>query len=408
MEKIRNVILTIVYEDFYLMAKRKKVAIIVNSLYGGGMERVAAQLSILLSDFGYDVYILVNGFNKRSTYRYKGKIIVLPQISFKSNCLWGEEIIDLFYSSYQVAKIKRQYGIDITISFAPPKNLINMLSGTKDKKILTIHSCLSQRKDLKGISYIPKIFKWYNYADKVIAVSKWCKKDLICNYGIKKNKVEVIYNPVENPMQQCMESITKNIILVVGRMHDIKQQWHIIRAFKNVLEEIPDAELIFAGKGDNAKYLRKLCYDLNIENNVLFKGFVNEINTLYYQAKCVVFSSASEAFPCSVIEAMSHGVPVVAADCPGGIREIIAGRGDCLSDVKEATIVEGGVLTPRLDGIKYGAEVPLTKAEHEMAKGILYILNNEPIRSLMMKNCLEISKLFDEKRIAKKWLKLMR
>ena len=52
MEKIRNVILTIVYEDFYLMAKRKKVAIIVNSLYGGGMERVAAQLSILLSDFG--------------------------------------------------------------------------------------------------------------------------------------------------------------------------------------------------------------------------------------------------------------------------------------------------------------------------------------------------------------------
>lgn len=390
------------------MAKRKKLAMIVSSLYGGGMERVAAQLSIILSNLGYDVFILVNGFDKRKAYKHKGKIIVLPQISFKGKCLWGEEIVDLFYSSYQVAKVKRQYDIDITISFSPPKNLINMLSGTKDRKILTVHSCLSQRKDLKGINYVPIIFKLYNCADKVIAVSKWCKKDLICNYGIKKNKVKVIYNPVENPIQQCMENATKNIILVVGRMHDVKQQWHIIRAFRNVLEEIPDAELIFAGKGENEKYLRELCHDLNIENSIYFKGFVNEIDTLYYQAKCVVFSSASEAFPCSVIEAMSYGVPVVAADCPGGIREIIVGKGICLPNVKKATIVSGGILTPRLDGIKYGAEVPLTKAECEMAKGIIYLLNNEPVRSLMVRNCLKISKLFDEKRIANQWLRLMR
>jgi len=390
------------------MAKRKKIAIIVSSLYGGGMERVAAQISILLSDFGYDVYLLVNGFNKRNAYRYKGKIIVLSQIDFKNNCLWGEEIIDLIYSGYQVAKIKRQYGIDITISFAPPKNLINMLSGIKDKKILTIHSCLSQRKDLKGISYMPKIFKLYNYADKVIAVSKWCKKDLISNYGIKKSKVEVIYNPIENSAYQRIKETTKNTVLVVGRMHDVKQQWHIIRAFKNVLKEIPDAKLMFAGKGENEKYFRRLAHDLNIENSIFFKGFVNEIDTLYSQAKCVVFSSASEAFPCSVIEAMSYGVPIVAADCPGGIREIIVNKEICLSDIKKATIVSGGVLTPRLDGIKYSAEIPLTKAEHEMAKGIIYLLTNESVRALMIKNCLKISKLFDEKRIANQWLKLMR
>lgn len=91
-------------------------------------------------------------------------------------------------------------------------------------------------------------------------------------------------------------------------MHDVKQQWHIIRAFKIVLEQVPDAELIFAGKGENEKYLRKLCHDLNIEKNVFFKGFVNKIDDLYRQAKCVVFSSSSEAFPCSVIEAMSYGV----------------------------------------------------------------------------------------------------
>lgn len=389
------------------MAKRKKIAMIVSSLYGGGMERVAAQLSIIFTDFGYDVYILVDGFNKKSAYKYKGKIIVPPQMDFNSNNQLGEEIIDLFYSAYQVAKIKKQYDIDVTISFAPPKNLINIVSGTRDRKILTIHSCLSQRGDLKGINYIHKIFKLYNSAYKVIAVSKWCKKDLICNYGVKKDKIDVIYNPIENSVQQCTEK-EKNIVLIVGRMHDVKQQWHIIRAFKMVLEHVPDAELIFAGKGENEKYLRILCHDLNIEKNVFFKGFVNKIDDLYRQAKCVVFSSSSEAFPCSVIEAMSYGVPVVAADCPGGIREIIVGKGMNLTEIKEATVVRGGVLTPKLDGEKYGAEIPLIKAEIEMAKGIKYLLNNEILRSVLVKNCLNICKLFDEKRIAKKWVKLIR
>ena len=72
------------------MVKRKKIAMIVSSLYGGGMERVAAQLSIIFTDFGYDVYILVDGFNKKSAYKYKGKIIVPPQMVFNSNNQFGE------------------------------------------------------------------------------------------------------------------------------------------------------------------------------------------------------------------------------------------------------------------------------------------------------------------------------
>ena len=86
------------------MAKRKKIAMIVSSLYGGGMERVAAQLSIIFTDFGYDVYILVDGFNKKNTYKYKGKIIVLSQMDFDSNNQLREEIIDLFYSAYQIGR----------------------------------------------------------------------------------------------------------------------------------------------------------------------------------------------------------------------------------------------------------------------------------------------------------------
>lgn len=57
---------------------------------------------------------------------------------------------------------------------------------------------------------------------------------------------------------------------------------------------------------------------------------------------------------------------------------------------------------------KYHADVPLTKAELEMAKGILYLLKNESVRQNLVKNCLMHSRQFDEKEIEKQWKKLMR
>lgn len=386
---------------------KKRVAIIVNSLYGGGMERVAAQLSVMLSDAGYDTYIVVCNFHKRRAYNHKGKIITL---AFK----WGNqqqsiirEFALMLYNAYLLRQCKRENKFDVTISFASEMNMLNMISGTKDKKIVTIHSCLSVRKDFKGIYYNRSLYKIYNHAYKVIAVSKWCRNDLICNYRINNNKVEVIYNPIRSNGGQCALTAKENIVLVVGRLQDIKQQWHIVRAFKKVLDAVPDAKLMIAGQGENAKYLHKLCNDMKIDNRVDFKGFVSEIDKLYQKAKCVVFSSASEAFPCSVIEAMSNGIPVVAADCPGGIREILVGDAECNSEIKKVTIVRRGILTPRLNGIKYATKEPLIKAECELARGIVFLLKNETKRLEIANNCMEINKIFGENIVKKEWLKLL-
>lgn len=388
------------------MAK-KRVALVVNSLYGGGMERVAAQLSIMLSDAGHDIYIIVCSFNKRRAYNHKGKVIVLPFDFGERQQSKGKEFALILHNAFILNKCKRSNKIDITISFAPEMNMINMFSGTGDKKILTIHSCLSVRQDLSGLCYIRKVFKLYNNAYKVIAVSEWCKKDLICHYGVNKNKVKVIYNPVDSSSAQYISMKKENIVLIVGRLQDIKQQWHIFRAFKRVLEKVPDAKLVVAGQGENNKYFHRLSVDMGIDNSVSFKGFVDEIDKLYQQAKCVVFSSASEAFPCSVIEALCNGVPVVAADCPGGIKEILEGIRKKSGQIDKGIIVKGGILTPRLDGIKYDAGKPLTKEECELAEGIIYVLKNESKRRELANNCLEISKLFDGKIIKKEWLQLI-
>lgn len=386
---------------------KKRVAIVVNSLYGGGMERVAAQLSVMFSDVGYDTYIIVGGYYRRKAYEHKGKVITIPFQWGEQQQSVGREFVLMLYNAYLLRRCKRANKFDVTISFAPEMNMLNMISGTKDRKILTIHSCLSVRKDFRGLYYMRSLYQIYNYAYKVIAVSKWCRGDLIRNYGINHHKVKVIYNPAKSGSEQFVPVPKENFVLVVGRLQDIKQQWHIIRAFKRVLDVVPDAKLIIAGRGENEKYLHKLCDDMEIGNSVEFKGFVNDIDKLYQKAKCVVFSSASEAFPCSVIEAVSNGTPVVATDCPGGIREILVGNIECSSKMKSAKVVRGGVLTPRLNGIKYTAKEPLTKAELELAKGIEFLLQNEEGRLEIANNCIEISKLFSEDVVEEEWIKLL-
>ena len=111
--------------------------------------------------------------------------------------------------------------------------------------------------------------------------------------------------------------------------------------------------------------------------------------------------------PCSVIEAMSYGVPVAAADCPGGMREILAGDLKLSHQVHEVVVVKGGVLTPRLDGIKYDGAKALTRAERKLAEGIIYLLQNETDYANLVKNCFEISQLFHEKIMKRKWMLLI-
>lgn len=386
---------------------KKRVALIVSTLSNGGMERVAAQLSQMFTDIGYEVYLFVIFYDKRNAYAHKGKHVIIPYTFLENADNRLYENIILIENANNLKKVKRKYKVDISISFGHEMNVLNILSGGWDRKILTVHSCMSKRKDFKGVIYNKCFFKLYNYAYKVVVVSRWCAIDLQKNFNIKGNKLITIYNPsIKSPLS--LESKEKeNIVLVVGRLQDIKQQWHIIRAFSKVIQKVPNACLYFAGKGENEKYLRALVDRYEMKNNVHFLGFVKNIEEMYQKAKVVVFSSASEALPCSIIEAMQYGVPVVAADCPGGIREIIAPELINEKEIKNMKLVSGGVLTSRLDGKKYTEKEKLTIAEKQLADGIILLLSNDKVHKEVSGNCYKISRRFGKDKVLKKWIKIM-
>lgn len=383
--------------------KRKKMAIMVEQLYGGGMEHVAAQLSNMLNG-KYEIFLFVVNYNKKKTYSHSGKIEIIPNMRTVIGKGVMREGLSYLRAAYAVRKLKIKHKIDITISIAPEMNVINFLSGIREKKIFTIHSCTSERKDVSSLSYRKMMIKLCNLSDKTITVSNWCKRDLINVYGIDKQKVQTIYNPIEDIKgKDC--GTKENIVLVVGRLHDVKQQWHIIRAFQELLKKCQDAQLWIVGNGSNRKYLQNLVKGLKLESRVKFWGHIENMEEIYKKGKVMVFASASEAFPCSILESISYGIPVVAADCPGGIREIIAPNQKLNRKIQGLCFVKGGILTPRLDGNKYSALAEITYEEKMLAEGIEYLLLEEKQYELCSEKCLKIAERYLKERIGLQWEK---
>lgn len=382
----------------------KRVGILVWALDGGGMERVASQLSLMLTECGYEIYLFVVCYNRNKSYCYAGKLIACP-CSIDISSL-KKEAFSYLINATIIREMKQKYHIEAMISMAPEMNLINILSGTKDRKILTIHNCMSLRYDMKSLAYHKGLILLGNLAYKVVAVSKWCGDDLYKNYHIRKDKLQVIYNPA--PIEKSLTRYPKRpILLVVGRLAEIKQQWHIIKAFKYVCERIPTAQLWIVGEGPEKNRLEKLAYDLGIISKVKFLGFVKDLEEVYSRAKVFALSSKSEAFPCVVVEALAHGLPIVASDFPGGIREAV-GAVTREAFPKYPIDAKAGLITRDHDNTDTPYSLQVSQSEIEMGEAVINLMENDEIYRKKTEMCGYMIKNFEKEKVTKQWIRLLK
>ncbi len=382
----------------------KRVGILVWALDSGGMERVASQLSLMLAENGYEIYLFVVHHNRNKSYSFAGKLVVCPCVIDTSSL--SREVFSYLVNAAIIREMKQKYHIEAMISMAPEMNLINILSGTGDRKILTIHNCMSLRYDMKNLAYHKRLMLLGNMAYKVVAVSNWCKVDLCKNYHIRRDKLQVIYNPAlieKRPVKYPK----RQILLAVGRLVEIKQQWHIIKAFKHVYERIPTAELWIAGEGSEKNRLEKLAYDLGIMSRVRFLGFVKNIDDVYSEAKIFALSSKSEAFPCAAVEALAHGLPIVASDFPGGIREAI-GAVTRENSSQYPIDAKAGLITRDHDNTGMPYSLQISWSEIEMGEAVISLMENDEIYRKKTEMCGCMIKKFEKERITKQWIKLLK
>lgn len=135
-----------------------------------------------------------------------------------------------------------------------------------------------------------------NDAFTVIAVSKE-EFDNYIKFGVNKDKIALIYNGIDiEPFKKNLRKgkfkekydIDGDMLLYLGRIDKTKGIEFIIKAFKLLLNKKKDIKLVIAGAGNGySKTIKNLVNDLELQNDVLFTGFLDENEKLnaYYDAE---------------------------------------------------------------------------------------------------------------------------
>ncbi len=150
-----------------------------------------------------------------------------------------------------------------------------------------------------------------------------------------------------------MYSRKDNEKIIIGTVKTLSKVYGIdflIKAFSLVKKKYPDKdiELHIAGKGEQEEYLKNLCKDLDIIEDVKFLGYLdNQENVVrtFNTFDIAVFPSLSESFGVAALEAQSCGIPVIVTDV-GGFPEVV-------KDKTTGLIINKGDLNQLYSAIKY-------------------------------------------------------
>ncbi len=140
----------------------------------------------------------------------------------------------------------------------------------------------------------------------------------------------IIGNPVAVPCALApLRRAPARRVLFIAWLHKEKGVLDLVMAMPHVLRAVPDATCVIAGRGtaggETADSIRALARRLGVEAALRFPGWVDgdAKEALLREADVFVLPSYFEALPIGLLEAMAHGVPVLATRV-GGIPDVIA------------------------------------------------------------------------------------
>ena len=297
---------------------------IINSLEGGGAERVMVKLLTIMQSYfvtksvPVHLILLDNLPESQVCPEYVNKIVLNSQGSLVSGYKQLKPVLAELNPEYCFSFLTRSNFLNVTLA----KRL--KFKAIISERVNTTSHLSGGLKD--GVSRL-LVKLLYNKADSVVAVSEGVKADLIDNYAVSRDKISVLYNPydIEQLQAQASESMSdlpvKPFIIGVGRLVKNKNFSLLLNAFAkaNIAED-----LVILGVGDEEANLRAQAKELGIENKTQFLGFKANPYPYLSNAEYFVSTSNAEGFPNAIVEAMCLEKAVIATNCESGPAEIIA------------------------------------------------------------------------------------
>jgi glycosyltransferase involved in cell wall biosynthesis len=227
------------------------------------------------------------------------------------------------------------------------------------RTIVTIHDLSFVREpDITMPGMSRHLNKWVpasvRQADRVIAVSKATRHDLIELYRTPPEKISVVYHGVGPEFRPVRELAKLSAVqhkyrldkqpylLSVGTLQPRKNYKRLVQAFAKV--DRPVSLVIVGTEGWGYEELYREVAALGLTDRVFFTGFVAEADlpALLSAARLFVYPSLYEGFGLPVLEAMACGTPIVASD-RSSLPEVV-GEAGLLVDPRDVDALASAII----------------------------------------------------------------
>lgn len=310
--------------------KKKKLLFLINTLEGGGAEKVLCDTVNALDKSQFDVTVMTvidgGAFRQNLNDNIHYKSIVKCKNSF-----FRRVMIYLVCFILPPKLIHKKFiggGYDYETAFLEgvPTKLIAASGNNNSIKYAWVHIDLY---NTFGLDKVHRSFKkhieCYRKFDKIICVSQTVREAFLKRFGEFSN-TEVKYNFInaDDIKKRATEEKAVNDrlrIVAVGRLEMQKGFDRLLRIFNRLVKEGHDCELRIVGEGSMHTELEEYIRSCGLSNRVELTGFVDNPYIYMKNADILVFPSRAEGYSTVATEAVILGKPIVVSDC-SGMREI--------------------------------------------------------------------------------------
>lgn len=331
----------------HLSGDRHRIGLLIDSLIGGGAERVTLNLARAFSQLGHDVHIFV----LKNEVQYELPDDLQIHALSEQGKLFGNKFINRLALAWRllsaVDRIQEDgRRFDFFVTNAEDSDRISAIAGLEHVFIRYrnsmagyLNSKVGRRTGLKRLWHE---LKWHAHfravygGRNIITVSNALHQDIVRDAGVHPRSLHTIYNPFDFEHIRCQAQeyepeIEGAYIIYLARFNQRKRQDLLLEAFAQSAAR-HSHKLVLMGDAytESEQHWHKTMLakvqSMGLSDRVVFPGFQSNPFPWIKRADLFAMSSDNEGLPTVLIEALILGTPVVCTDCPTGPAEILTGE----------------------------------------------------------------------------------